>query len=822
MRKIGCFRTLVAFCAVVTLSYAFVGASTAMSDGPSGPRRQTSSDLDEKRYVAAGDRAYTIGTTDGNFPAMGWHIRGEMGGVWVHPVKTLDGYWFGVRNGWLPPASKFVTGPGYVEMHFPKERGMKVTRTEFSPDGSPVTLIKLEFAHAGQGRPRVDFKMDVRSELMASYPWGWTTPSARDFNQPDVGSYDSSTGTLWFKETGKPWFATVGASVRPSSGETGSNYWGPLSEAEQAAHMEMGKGTGGRLNWRLRMNQGGRLTMWIATAGSRTSRADAEAQMRSALANADALFNEKIARRRDLLARTDIELPDEVLEAAFDWGKLNMEDLRRTVTDAEIRDVDEGRQYPPPIATVPELTGIGAGYPDYPWYFGTDGAYTAFPLVSSGQWETAKEHLRSIRDVSRIVNGSTGKVVHEVMTEGSVYFGANDDPGNTNETSQFTTAVHLIWQWSGDDSFRDGMYDFMVDGMRYVMTTLDKDGDNWPEGNGMVERPGMGSEKLDVTVYTWMALRALQDMALAKGDAATATWAEGEATAMEASFEDAWWMPEENLYADSLCNPGDEGDEGTNVCPTPTGRLQQKHWINATPMEGLLAIEPHAHAALDRLESPEFTGECGLFHTGRGGGPTEAGELKCWTLPNSVMAVAEANYGRTAGDEALHYMHAIAEQIDLEQPGALPEITPSPEYDPFVDFRERAMFMQAWSSYGIQWPVVYHFLGVRPDVPHGRLSVVPDVPDGWPGLSVSDLRVDDGTMAAAATVEGNRYETTTATPPGLELTIGHVLPSDATVESVTLDGAPVPYEVRDTTRGREVLVETTSDVSHRLVVTTGS
>ena len=73
-------------------------------------------------------------------------------------------------------------------------------------------------------------------------------------------------------------------------------------------------------------------------------------------------------------------------------------------------------------------------------------------------------------------------------------------------------------------------------------------------------------------------------------------------------------------------------------------------------------------------------------------------------------------------------MRTIAKQLDLEMPGALPEIVPSPEYDPFVDFRERAMFMQAWSSYGVQWPVIYHFLGIRPDVPAGNLTVVPDIP----------------------------------------------------------------------------------------------
>jgi hypothetical protein len=37
-------------------------------------------------YVTAGDRVYFIGTQDGNFPDMGGHVPGEMGGLWLHPI----------------------------------------------------------------------------------------------------------------------------------------------------------------------------------------------------------------------------------------------------------------------------------------------------------------------------------------------------------------------------------------------------------------------------------------------------------------------------------------------------------------------------------------------------------------------------------------------------------------------------------------------------------------------------------------------------------------------------------------------------------------
>jgi hypothetical protein len=42
-------------------------------------------------------------------------------------------------------------------------------------------------------------------------------------------------------------------------------------------------------------------------------------------------------------------------------------------------------------------------------------------------------------------------------------------------------------------------------------------------------------------------------------------------------------------------------------------------------------------------------------------------------------------------------------------------------------------------------------------------------------------------------------------PP--HLLIGHVLPTGTTVESVTLDGAAVAYDVRSTARGQEVVAD---------------
>jgi hypothetical protein len=112
------------------------------------PMRSTTESLAGKRYVAPGDRAYIVGTQDGLFPGMGFHISGHMNGVWAHPLKLLDSYQFFLNGNALPAAEKFTSGPGFVKFIFPATSGLKITRTEFAPEGVPVALIGLEFQNA--------------------------------------------------------------------------------------------------------------------------------------------------------------------------------------------------------------------------------------------------------------------------------------------------------------------------------------------------------------------------------------------------------------------------------------------------------------------------------------------------------------------------------------------------------------------------------------------------------------------------------------------------------------------------------------------------
>jgi hypothetical protein len=186
-------------------------------------------------------------------------------------------------------------------------------------------------------------------------------------------------------------------------------------------------------------------------------------------------------------------------------------------------------------------------------------------------------------------------------------------------------------------------------------------------------------------------------------------------------------------------------------------------------MEINLAEPGHATSAFANLEGSTFTGTTGFYQQGQDP-PEIKGSLQASALNTSVMAAAEANYGRM--DEALKYVTFISSELDTEQPGALPELFDSPDYMYFQDFPTRAMVMQAWSSYGVEWPVIYHFLGVRPDVPQGEVSVIPSLPPTWPTLSAANLRIGHASVSASTTHHGNRYTTTVSASLGSESTSG--------------------------------------------------
>jgi len=424
--------------------------------------------------------------------------------------------------------------------------------------------------------------------------------------------------------------------------------------------------------------------------------------------------------------------------------------------------------------------------------------------------------------VSIIANHDSGKVVHETVTDGSVYFGLNDEPGDIDETAKFPDAVAMIWRWTGDNAFRDEMYAFAKKNMEYLVGLTKGDDDLWPDGSGNEEATGLGPDAVDVAVYTIRGLYDLADMAASKGDTATKQWAESRAADMVKQFSGAWWIPGIPQFADSLADP-----DNTQV--------MQRFWTAVTPMEAQLypggvpqpGLAPPSEAlpALKLRETSCYSGTYGMYEGGGPGcdpGTYQGHRQSAFSLNTSVMAVGLGNYGLLGPGQQQRYTDDLATlqlgpaaagsqgSTVAEQPGAMPEIGPSPDFAANVThpFNERSSLNQAWGTYGVLWPVVNQQLGVDPQLGHGLLDVLPDVPAGQSSVSGTNIRVGTGSVDVAATHHGSSYTTTVTASLACTLHVGATLPAGATIHNVTLNGSPAHYTVRDTNAGRQVLVST--------------
>ncbi|MBV9256810.1 MAG: hypothetical protein JO215_02200, partial [Ktedonobacteraceae bacterium] len=708
------------------------------------PTLSVSSQLNQRRYVAAGDRAYELGSEDGRYPAMGFHTRGEMGGIWSPPIKLLDGIWFGINGHWIGPATNFTSGFGYVQMALPTTDGVQVTRTDFAPDGRRAVEFGLTLT--APRSTEFHLNVDAHSELMGAYPWGFTTPNQLQFNLPDSATFNGHQ--LVFRDVGTPpvpnaphhdWAAIVGATgLTPIFGTTGSAFRGPQDppvicpaspgpDQFRCDDTAYGKGAGGELTYEIKLHARAGLTVWFTVAGSDQGLIGAQTEYRAASMRPAGELQAKVAARHVLNSQTQVSLPaDPALAAAVTWSKQNLADLTQQANNVNVRPTEQGTVYPVPVGSLKSIRFEGAGFPDYPWMFATDQEYTIYALLAAGQFAIAEGGLRSLAEVSILANKNSGKVVHETVSDGSVYYGLNDEPGDIDETAKFPTAVAMVWRWTGDSRFRDELYSFSVRNMQYLINLTRNDDDLWPDGSGNVESSVLGAEPVDVAVYTIRGLFDLADMAASKHDVATENWAVSHARAMERAFQGAWWLPNIPQYADSLADPNNQP-------------LMQRWWIGVTPMEAELypngvpqpGLAPKADAlsALALRETSCYSGQWGMYVEGSPGcdpGTYQGKTQQAYTLNTGVMAVGLGNYGLLGPGQQKRYSDDLA-QLQLgtveEQPGMMPEIGPSPDFTANIDqpFNERSSLEQAWGTYGVLWPVVHQQLGVGPQLGNGLL-----------------------------------------------------------------------------------------------------
>ena len=159
-----------------------------------------------------------------------------------------------------------------------------------------------------------------------------------------------------------------------------------------------GKGTGGQLRYDVPLPRGA-TTLWFAVAGSDHGWPRPRHRSARALRTPASCWPRKIAAAQPIDTQSRVDLPgDPQLASAASTGA-----SRTSPTPAQKAPeppdpgTNAGTKFPAPFGTVAHGPWFGAGCPDYPWIFGTDGEYTAFAAVAAGQFGAIEDHLRALR-----------------------------------------------------------------------------------------------------------------------------------------------------------------------------------------------------------------------------------------------------------------------------------------------------------------------------------------------------------------------------------------------------------------------------------------
>ena len=342
-----------------------------------------------------------------------------------------------------------------------------------------------------------------------------------------------------------------------------------------------------------------------------------------------------------------------------------------------------------------------AGIPEYPQFFGCDTTYSIPGLLAAGLADLACSALDGLAERAQ---AACGRVPHEITTNGRVYH-----PGNAQETPQFAVACWQYVLWTGDMVAAQRWYSVCAEGMQHVAGVLR--GDQWPYGDGMVERHGMGPFKLDSVCYILQALAALIDWAQALGMAAESAYWSDCRLRLAARFEHGWWISDSGLYADSLQRDG-------------TPQLDY-HWTAIVPVQTGVALRERQQIVYAQVKE-KLTNEWGLVHTG-------GIEQSVWTLPTGLLALAA--FGQ--GDEA--YAITLLKNIGVTARhgsiGLMKELIP-----------EGLCFVQLWSAALYCQSIVEGLLGFRPDMPTRTISLTPNLEPGAGAFRMEGLVCGDHTL----------------------------------------------------------------------------
>lgn len=676
----------------------------------------------QRLCVCASEHMKLISTLNGRYPDMGHHLANEMGGLWMYPVKLLDGFWMhfedldGLGNCWLA-ADNYIAHPYGNTFQFRQGLGptpIQIDLHQLAPEEAAGLILKYDISNRSPFTKKIVLKFLVRTDLRPA--WNTAFLGAPESGQ-DAIEYRQEQNAFHVKTEKQPWHVIFGGDTAAQKTDTG-NLWGPEITA--------GKGISGQMTYSWTLEPEEKRTLYFYVAGSQVSEEDCWKQYGKLKDDPEKLWENKIHRMEKISRCAGLETEDKEFTEIYNWVKYN--------SDWLVQRTKIGR-------------GITGGIPEYAWWFGCDSCYAVQGLLGMGELDLARDTLRLVLQASQKQVGN-GRIAHEILGDGSVCH-----PGNTQETAHFIAVLWLYYQWTGDLELLREALPYLDKSVQWLLDQ-DDDGDLFPSGYGIIEIAGLNLELIDTAVYSAKAYEAYASIRKALGiqDGKNKEFTD-LADRLTEKINTELWDEKAGLYCDAYaCGKDIKEKLDSILCTTPEtkredvkqelekklenssplkeqGWILNKNWVITIPMEVEMASRRQAERALKRMHTAEFIGPYGMYLSG-------ISQKEIMTINTGVMANAQVKYGYA--DRALELLKRMQSTFGRNMPGSISEM--SPDYGCIV---------QAWTAYAMFVPVVTGFFGVRPEADRKRICLKPCMPFSWKEASLKNLSVLGGVLSLA-------------------------------------------------------------------------
>jgi glycogen debranching enzyme len=715
-------------------------------------------------FDAAGRRAAILGSEDGRFES------------WVYPMKLFHDFRL---------TASIEGGDADIDL------ANYAQRVEARPESFTIVYSHPQFTIREMIFTPIDEKgsillFDVDSAkpltLMASF-----VPDLKPMWPGGLGGQSAG----WNQEKK---FFVISESRRKFNGLIGS----PLaaSGSSTPAHML----AAGGLHFEIKVDaaKARREYIPVIITGNTDGRAKCIEQYEKLAANVASLYAQTVEHYRKLREeKTAVTTPDREYNLAFEWAKVAM---------------DKGFVINPDLGAG-LIAGLGlstdSARPGFGWFFGGDAFINSFAINGYGDFDTMRESYRFLQKFQRPAENvfprqndrTPGKIMHELSQAGGMIRWFEEYPYgyyHADTTPLYIVSFEEYLRQSGDLEFLRESWESLKKAYQYCLSAdANGDGlmDNTIAGLGASELGSLQDDLLTDILLASATVKAMQGMAqMAElvGDEPTRREAQMKYEKGLATLRQKFFDEKSGRYAFALTT------KGIN--------MELTSWTSI-PLAFRLLDESKVEPTLRTLAASDLSTDWGtrmLANSSSAYDPIAYNNGGVWLFLTGFVSLGEYAYHHSIS--AYHHLIQAAHSAQIDALGFSSEIWSGDYYRPL----DTSVPHQLFSSGMIISPFIRGLAGLNGDALKKQLTVAPQLPARWDALDVKRYRVGSASFSISIRKGDGRYQTVIEKPSEtpFDLRFAPAFGPFTKIQSVTVDGKPVPFKLEENSQGLVVAVTT--------------